>query len=33
MDERGDPARSHMPSGFLLKDIQGDGGRKFVFVA
>jgi hypothetical protein len=27
MDERGDPAGSHMPSGFLLKHIQGDGGR------
>jgi hypothetical protein len=27
MDERGDPARSHMPSGFLVIDIQDDGGR------
>jgi hypothetical protein len=26
MGERGDPARNRMPSGFLVIDIQGDGG-------
>jgi hypothetical protein len=27
MDEHGDAARNHMPSGLLAIDLQGDGGR------